>query len=78
MPLCKVLRAFPLSRDGVTATAHEMDEEIDVPADLAPGLIAEKYVVEIEAKAVDAAPENKAVASAPENKAVTPRAKKAH
>lgn len=39
-----VLKSFPLSRDGITVKLEEAGAEIEVPADLAPGLVAARLI----------------------------------
>ena len=44
MPAYKVIKSFPLSRDGITATEQVAGSVIDMPADAASGLVFEKYL----------------------------------
>lgn len=62
---CRVIRAFPFSRDGITVENVEVGAIVDMPDHIVPGLIAAGY---IEKKSMPAAPENAASAASPENK----------
>lgn len=44
----KVLRAFPLSHDGIHATDHQPGDVVDVPGDLHPGLLKEGWIEAME------------------------------
>lgn len=48
---CKVIKSFPLSIDGITASQTIAGSTVDVPADLVPGLVDGGFIE---------APENKA------------------
>lgn len=69
--LCRILRPFRFSRDGLAGHVAEAGQSIDLPDDIAPGLIAEGFA----AHAV--APETQAFAAAPENKRRPGRPRKA-
>lgn len=60
----RALRSFRLSRDGVSSEAVAAGALVEIPSDLAHGLMAEGYIAEI----VDAAPETQAFTAAPEVK----------
>lgn len=66
--LCRILKPFDFSRDGINTIAAYEDTEADIPAFLAPGLIREGFVEAVEAKAMAAAPENKMLTGVEENK----------
>jgi hypothetical protein len=40
----KILRAFPLSRDGIRAEMQEPGAVVDIPDELHPGLLKEGWV----------------------------------
>lgn len=42
----RVIRPFGFSRDGVTREEAAIGDDVDVPGDLAPGLIAEGWISE--------------------------------
>lgn len=65
--LCKILKPFEFSRDGISTVQAYEDTEIDVPDALVRGLFFEGYVGEpdpvepVHTKDLGDAPENKAV-----------------
>lgn len=46
----RVLKPFDLSRDGVTSEPVAVGDEVEIPEGLVPGLIAEGYITEPQAK----------------------------
>ncbi|MCG8445911.1 MAG: hypothetical protein MI753_09370 [Hyphomicrobiales bacterium] len=68
--LCKILKPFPFSRDGINAEHAKPSDQINIPDNLVPGLLKERYVTVLDeegAKSLSGSPENKAD-DVPENK----------
>jgi hypothetical protein len=55
----EILKPFNYSPDGVTVVRYQAGETQPVSADLAPGLIAEGFIKDPNAKASDAKPKKK-------------------
>ena len=70
--LCKILKGFPYSEDGVKTKHAEPSEQHDLPDNLVPGLVKEGYVLILDEegkKALGGSPENKMQGASDEQKA---------